>query len=106
MPPSRAIVLALVAAPPIEGHRRRPSKPRSRHGRQRARELRPRRVRPVRRGRARRVRAVNGLDYTTHIPQGSVVAIFGASFAGTADVVHLWANGMRYTIVAGSPNWY
>jgi hypothetical protein len=49
---------------------------------------------------------VNGLDYTTHIPQGSVVAIFGASFAGTADVVHLWANGMRYTIAAGSPNWY
>ncbi len=49
---------------------------------------------------------VNGVDYTTHIPQGSVVAIFGASFAGTADVVHLWANGMRYTIAAGSPNWY
>jgi hypothetical protein len=49
---------------------------------------------------------VNGLDYTTHIPQGSVVAIFGASFAGTGDVVHLWANGMRYTIGAGSPAFY
>jgi hypothetical protein len=50
---------------------------------------------------------VNALNYGTHIPQGSIISIFGAGESGhNEDVVHLWANGARYTIRSGSPSWY
>jgi hypothetical protein len=50
---------------------------------------------------------VNALNYGTHIPQGSIISIFGLSESGhNTDVVHLWADGGRYTIRSGSPAWY